>query len=98
MIDDEKTGEFQLPITADATWKTLLWDVFSKFFSRKLFFSLVSIYLVVEAVVRVATIKLDNTVMIVVLPFMITAIAVVCVTYLTGQAKIDVQASIQGPK
>jgi hypothetical protein len=98
VVDDEKTGEFQLPITAESSWKTLLWDVLSKFFSRKLFFSLVSISLVVEAVVRVASLKLDNTVMIIALPFMITAIAVICVTYLTGQAKIDVQANIQGPK
>lgn len=69
-----------------------------KFLSRKLFASLFSMLLIIFAVSQAAYSKLSDSVLMFSLPFVITGITVICVTYVTGVAKIDIQANIQGPK
>lgn len=70
-------------------------DLLLKFVSRKLFVSLIailSIGIMTEKVIKLAP---PEHVMLVVIPFMITGVTIVCVTYVTGLAKIDIQASVQ---
>lgn len=99
-MTDENTGSYQLLDGAPPkkTIKNIALDVALHFASRKLLVAIASVFLVIEGVVRVSKLGLESQVLMVVLPFIITAVTVVCVTYLTGQAKIDVQASINGPK
>lgn len=63
----------------------------TKFFSRKLTLSLLAIIGMIEGTMRVVHSGLGEPGVIIVAPILIVGISVVCVTYLTGQAKIDVQ-------
>ncbi len=70
----------------------------TKFFSRKLFASVFSMLLIILAVSQAAYSKLSDSVLMVTIPSVIICITVICVTYVSGVAKIDINASIQGPQ
>lgn len=63
------------------------------FISRKLLFSGFSILAILFAVSQAARVNLEKEVLMVTLPCVIIAITLICVTYITGLAKIDIAAS-----
>lgn len=67
--------------------------MWKKYLSRKLGFSAFSVVGVLFSVSQASHSGLPNEVLVVALPVAILCITIICVSYVTGQAKIDVQAS-----
>lgn len=75
-----------------------LYNLFFKFMSRKLFFSMFGVMAIGLIFEEAKKSGLSDGIIIWSLPISVICITLIVVSYVTGQAKIDVQANIQGPK
>lgn len=66
----------------------------AKFVSRKLLMSIFSMMTIVYSVYLVKVVGYNYIETVVILPSIIVAISVICVAYVTGQAKIDVNQTV----
>lgn len=67
-------------------------DLIKYYASRKLFFSAISIMSIMLVMFNSEKAGLPDGVLLVSLPLAIGGVVIICVTYVTGQAKIDIQA------
>lgn len=70
----------------------ILAELSIKYFSRKLTFSIFSILAIIFSVLKICDLHLSDSVLMVAIPSIVMGIAIICVTYVTGLAKIDIQA------
>ncbi len=81
--------------------KAIFLDIYQaafKFLSRKLFFCIFSVVAIIYSIAEAKKVGLSDQILVWTLPVVIISITMICVTYMTGMAKIELQAKVEGPK
>jgi len=81
--------------------KAIFLDVYQaafKFLSRKLVFCVFCVMAIIYSMAEAKKVGLSDQILVWTLPVVIISITMICVTYMTGMAKIELQAKVEGPK
>jgi hypothetical protein len=68
-------------------------QLIKNFLSRKLIFSTFAVVCILLSIIQAAKLGLSDNVLLVVLPTEIICVTIICVSFVTGLAKIDIAAS-----